>query len=337
LPDTRPGLNPRRLLRLMNAAIDRCQLDLTGRAVLTEAASGAYVVTPVLAAMAGADVCALAASTAYGSAAELRAITTELAGLAGVRARITFAEAKQASDVGVANIVTNSGQVRPIDAETIGCMKPGCVIPLMYEAWEFRSSDLDIEACRKHDILVAGTNEQHPAVDVFSYLGQMAVKQLHEAGIAVRGSRIALLCDNSFGPYIERELRQNAAEVITIPELAADALAPYCDAVVVAMLPGEEGAGLALTSSDARLIRYAARDTVVIQYWGDVDRAALAAEGLPVWPETAPAAGHMGVLPSAVGPDAIVRLQSGGLKVGEVLARGLHKASPEDLAFIQLL
>ena len=337
MPDTRPGLNPRRLLRLMNAAVDRCQLDLTGRTVVTEAASGAYVVTPVLAAMAGADVCALAASTAYGSAAELRALTTELAGLAGVSDRIAFASAKRASDVGAADIVTNSGQVRPIDAEMVSSMKPGCVIPLMYESWEFRSSDLDIEACRKHDILVAGTNEQHPAVDVFSYLGQLAIKQLHEAGIPVRASRIALLCDNSFGPYIERELRQNAAEVITVPKLAAGALAPYCDAIVVAMLPGEEGKEPALTSGDARLIRDVAPDTVVIQYWGDVDRAALAAENLPVWPETAPAAGHMGVLPSAVGPDAIVRLQAGGLKVGEVLARGLDNASPEDMAFIQLL
>jgi hypothetical protein len=30
-------------------------------------------------------------------------------------------------------------------------------------------------------------------------------------------------------------------------------------------------------------------------------------------------------------------LQAGGLKVGEVLARGLDNASPEDMAFIQLL
>jgi hypothetical protein len=39
--DTRPGLDPRRLIRLMTAAIDRCSLDLTGLTVLTEAASGA--------------------------------------------------------------------------------------------------------------------------------------------------------------------------------------------------------------------------------------------------------------------------------------------------------
>ena len=37
----RPGLNACRLVALMQAAIERCQLDLSGRTVLTEAASGA--------------------------------------------------------------------------------------------------------------------------------------------------------------------------------------------------------------------------------------------------------------------------------------------------------
>ena len=79
-PDTRPGLDPRRLIRLMSTAIDRCSLDLSGLTVLTEAASGAYVVTPVLAAMAGADVYALAAGTAHASSEEIQKLTVELPG-----------------------------------------------------------------------------------------------------------------------------------------------------------------------------------------------------------------------------------------------------------------
>ena len=64
---------------------------------------------------------------------------------------------------------------------------------------------------------------------------------------------------------------------------------------------------------------------------------ALVGAGVPVWPASAPRAGHMGILPSAVGPEPIVRLQTGGLKAGQVLARGLDAATAEDLAFIQLL
>jgi hypothetical protein len=318
----------------MRTAINDCALDLSGLTVLTEAANGPYVVTPVLAAMAGADVHAVAAATSYASAGELRMITGELANLAGVAGQITFADGKQDARVAVADIVTNSGQVRPIDARMISLMKPGAVIPLMYESWEYRHSDLDLDACRAHGIPVAGTNEQHPAVNVFSYLGQMAIKELHDAGIAVRGCRIAVLCGNGFEPYIVQELRGNGAEVVVATELTAGVADPFLDAVLVALLPGN-GAGI--TAEHAVLLRTLAPDAVVVQYWGDVDRAALAAEGVPAWPVPEPKRGHMGILPSAVGPEAIVRLQAGGLKVGQVLARGVENASDEELAFIQLL
>jgi hypothetical protein len=334
VPDDRPGLNAYRLLRLIRSAIKDCGLDLSGLTVLTEAANGPYVVTPVIAAMAGANVCALAAATSYASAEGLREVTGELAHLAGVAGKITFAGGKQDAPVAAADIITNSGQVRPIDARMVSAMKPGAVVPLMYESWEYRQSDLDLDACRARGILVAGTNERHPAVNVFSYLGQMAIKQLHDAGIAVRGCRIAVLCGNEFEPYVVRELLGNEAEVVVATELTADLIEPFLDAVLVALLPGS---GLGFTAEHAVLLRKVAPDAVVVQYWGDVDRGALAAEGVPVWPAREPKAGHMGVLPSAVGPEAIVRLQAGGLKVGEVLARGIENASPEDLAFIQLM
>ena len=208
-----PGLDPRRLVRLMVAAIDRCQLDLAGRTVLTEAASGAYAVTPVIAALAGADVYALARTSAYATARDLVAGTKDLAKLAGITARIEMVGEKSQEVVAAADIVTNSGLVRPIDAATIAQMKPSSVIPLMYESWEYRPSDVDLGACHDRGIAVAGTNEAHPAVDVFSYLGLMAVKQLHDAGVAVHGSRIVLLCDNSFGPFIGTSLRDAGADV----------------------------------------------------------------------------------------------------------------------------
>ena len=60
------------------------------------------------------------------------------------------------------------------------------------------------------------------------------------------------------------------------------------------------------------------------QFWGDIDRASLASAGVAVWPERAPATGHMGVLPSSLGAEPVVRLQAGGLKVGELLSRGVR-------------
>ena len=174
----------------MSAAIDRCGLDLSGFTVLTEAATGPYVVTPVLAALAGADVFALANGTAYGSSEDIRKLTTDVAEQAGVAHRIQLIHGKDHSSIGAADIVTNSGQVRPIDAKMVANMKSGSAVPLMYESWEYRKSDVDVKACRSRGIAVAGTNERHPSIDVFSFLGQMAIMLLHEAGIEVRGSQI---------------------------------------------------------------------------------------------------------------------------------------------------
>jgi hypothetical protein len=328
-----PGFNPQRLMRLVEEAVHRCALDLQGAVVLTEAASGAYVVTPVLAAMAGADhVFALTRSTRYGTVAEICAQTEHLAELAGVRGRVSVVTEKTGELVARADIVTNSGHVRPIDSTTAGWMKPTAVIPLMYEAWELRPADIDLDACHRRGIRLAGTNERHPAVDVFSYLGVMAVKLLLDAGVAVYGSRILVLCDNPFAPYIERGLAGAGAHVhlhSTLP--GALAAGGVFDAVLVALQPGVDPV---IDMNGAALLAERWPGAVIAQYWGDVDRAALADAGAPVWPEQAPSLGHMGILPSGVGPEPIVRLQAGGLKVGEVLLRGEPVRQPGEPSWI---
>jgi hypothetical protein len=334
LSDHRPGLDPRRLTALMRAAIKRCRLNLTGRTVLTEAATGAYVVTPVLAAMAGASVYALASATRYGTESEIEEATGSLARTAGVADRVQLVYKKDSFPIDMVDVVTNSGQVRPIDAAMIAQLKPGAVIPLMYESWEYRSADVDLEACHSRGILVAGTSERHPAVDMFSFLGLMALRQLNDAGIAVYGSHIVLLCDNAFGPCIGSFLESCGATVSMERQLNAQALRPQPDAVVLALQPGS---GLVFTAADAGLLRDDAAGTALVQFWGDADRTALARAGVPVWPVQEPAAGHMAVLPSAIGPEPIVRLQAGGLKVGEVLARGLGRATAEECALVQPL
>jgi hypothetical protein len=329
--DRRPGLDRRRLTDLMRAAIDRCQLDLSGLTVLTEAASGAYIVTPVIAAMAGATVRAVTRSTRYGSADEIRAATLDLAG--DVANRIEIADARNLDFVRQADIVTNSGHVRPINAEMIAAMKPGAVLSLMYEAWEYRPDDLDLQACRDRQVLVAATNERHPNVDVFSFLGPMAVRLMHEAGVSAYRGSVLLLCDNPFRPFIESGLRAAGATVETV-ERVADARGGAFDAIVVSLTPG---ADVVLNAADARLIARRWPGAVVTQFWGDIDRAALAAEGVPVWRAEPPHAGHMGILLSDLGPEPIVRLQTGGLKAAEALWRQAAGQPNVDLAYVEVM
>jgi hypothetical protein len=331
-----PGLNNKRMLNLMRAAVERCRLDLRGSVVLTEAATGAYVVTPVLAAMAGATrVYAMTRDTRYGSAAQVTAGTMDLARLAECADRIEVVTELTPRIIGEADVVTNSGHVRPIDARFVSRMKPTAVIPLMYEAWELRDADLDLAACRARGIQLAGTNERIPQVDVFSYLGIMATKLLLDAGVSVYGSRILVLCDNPFAPFIERGLSGAYATVELAKDLesAVAGTGPF-DAVLVAMTPRKEPV---IDAGGVAAIAARWPGAVLAQYWGDVDRDAVAAAGLPVWPERAPHAGHMAILPSGVGPESIVRLQSGGLKVGEVLLRAARSGDRSGWEFVDEL
>jgi hypothetical protein len=314
-----PGFAPGRLLEIMRAAVAKSGLDLSGMTILTEAATGAYCVTPIIAALANASrVHAVTRPSRYGTVAEVERCTYELASLAGVKDRIEIITRIEDDVLARADIVTNSGHLRPIDRSIISKLPRHCVIALMFEAWEFRASDIDLPACRERAIPIVGVNERHPSVDVFSYLGPLCVNMLHEAGIAVYGSRIALLCDNDFGSFITRGLAGLGADVHSFSDVAA--LEPgHWDAVVLALRPGP---GPRIGAAGAAHIARVAPAATIGQLWGDADRAAIAAMGLGIWPPQAPPPGHMGVLLSAIGPEPVVRLQTGGLRAAEWVRRG---------------
>ncbi|WP_026733398.1 hypothetical protein [Fischerella sp. PCC 9605] len=330
-----PGFNPRRLVTLMQDGIQRCQLQLHGVTVLTEAATGAYAVTPVLAAMAGAEkVFAITRNSRYGTIEQAIAETKQLANLAGVSQAIEFITEKTKDIVAQADMITNAGHVRPIDAEMIAWMKPTAVIPLMYEAWEFRPEDVDLIACRQRGIKVAGINERHSAVDVFSFLGIMAIKLLLDAGVAVYTSNILLLCDNPFKPYIERGLINAGANLDSVANILEAPQNKTYDAILVALQPRPEPV---LSVTDAAAIAKYWPGAIIAQYWGDIERSAFLAHDIPIWPEVAPKPGHMGILPSGTGPEAAIRLATGGLKVGEVLLQPSLQSNDPAMEFVQLL
>lgn len=310
-------------------AVDRLQLDLRGRHVLTEAATGAYAVTPVISALAGAKVTALAKFTRYGTMDDARRETGQLAARLGVADRIRVVETLADRDIAGADIVTNSGHLRPLDASRVRHMKCGAVIPLMYESWELRLTDIDLAACRERGVMVAGTNERHPALAVFEYLGMLSVHGLLQCEVPVANCRLLVISDNDFGPFIARTLVGCGGEVeILTSNLEAyrnTGLLPRTvrkrsayDAVVLADRPGAIPS-VGLSGSCKYTPEQVGDFPCLVQIWGDVDRTSLT--DVRFYPEARPAAGHMGVLLSQLGPDPVVRLQAGGLKVGEVLAR----------------
>lgn len=330
------GFHPERLALLARQAVDRCRLDLGGRRVLTEAATGAYVSTAVVAALAGAEVTALTRSTRYGTAEQVQRWTHRVAVAAGVADAIEVVEDLSPALISEADVVTNSGHLRPLDESFIAHLTPGAAVPLMMEAWEIGAGreDVDLPALQHRGVSFAGTNERIPAVGVFDYLGVMAVKLLVDAGIAVHGTDLLLLCDNPFSDYISRTLQACGARVTVERSPAALAHCEPVDAVVLSLTPASTPR---LTRTHLESAARRMPGVVIAQFFGDVDRAAAADLSVPCWPDPAPAAGHMGVLPSDIGPEPIVRLQAGGLKVGQVLLTAEHERTEFDRGFLDVL
>ncbi|MBL7738578.1 MAG: hypothetical protein JNK14_05115 [Chitinophagaceae bacterium] len=325
--------------------VEALQLDLKGKTVLTEAASGAYVVTPLLAAIAGAKVYAFTKTTRYGTAEEIFANTQKFMNeCTGKKLDITLIDKLTPEIIAQADIITNSGHLRPLNEEKLQHAKDNVVIPLMYEAWEWRDADMDIHYIRKRGLRIGATNERHPEVDVFNYLGDMALKQIFDAGITPYKNKFVLICNNDFGPFIAKVVSKvcdglavidknenknrydfpNVEWIGNFPEVNVPAKYKDAEAVIFTAYPFDQTWIGENTSISIKQIKAEFNDPYILRYCGDADPAAMDKEGIRYFPAVVHS-GHMGVLPSAVGYDPIIRLQAGGLKAGEALLTGKHE------------
>lgn len=325
--------------------VETLKLNLKGKTVLTEAASGAYIVTPVIAALAGAKVFAFSKNTRYGKVEDIFSSTMELAKQFGkFPLDIQCTETLSPQIVAQADLITNSGHLRPLNESVLRHAKDGVVIPLMYEAWEWRDEDMDIDYIKRRGFQIGATNERHPDIDVFSYLGDMAMKQIFDAGICPYKNKFVLLCNNDFGPYIARVLAKNCDGLAVIdkdehqdrynedeidwiggfPNLNLPQSYRNAEAVLFTAYPfNETWIG---EDSPIRIeqIQSQLADPFILRYAGDLDETLLQNRGVRFFPLHVQS-GHMAILPSAIGFDPIIRLQSGGLKAGEAMLTGQYE------------
>lgn len=343
------------LIDKLRKRVESLNLNLEGKVVLTEAATGAYVVTPILAALAGAKVFAFAKTTRYGTADEVFDKTKKVYQDCNHSLDITFIDSITPEVVAQSDIITNSGHLRPLNKEKLQHAKDDVVIPLMYEAWEWRDADMDIEYIRQRNFKVGATNERHPEVDVFNFLGDMAVKQIFDAGLCLYKNKFILISNNDFGPHIAKVVAkmcdsigvidkpenrhkyqfENVEWIGTFPEVRIPAKYKDAEAVIFTAYPfddiwiGDNHQPISLED-----IRSGLYHPYILRYAGDVDTKVLDAAGIRYFPEDVPP-GHMGILPSAIGYDPIIRLQAGGLKVGEALISGNYHHN--NISILELL
>jgi len=330
---------------LAHAAIAALDLDLRGLTVLTEAATGPFSLTASLAALAGAErVYILARSGPHGSVDQAVSETVSAAAVFRCSERVTVLASRDDPRVGEADLITNLRGVRPLDKLFIARLKPTAVIPLMFESWEFRPDDLDLPACRARGIIVLGTNESDPRVDVLSYVGPVVLKLLLEAGIELLHSKVLVLGSGVFAEIASSSLRSAGAEVhnfrVTdcgqLTESKSRNILGSADALLVAehvdrmLLIGEKRGLDPITVAEAN------PGLVVVHLAGNVDRKSVVDAGLTAYPTVFAPPGYMSVTTAYCGPAPLIRLHCAGLKVGEIAARarraGLSPAAAETQA-----
>ena len=335
--DRFPG---RQILRLIRRAIERHRLDLTGLRVLTEAGVGYRRVTPVIAALAGADkVYAVGRDSVRSARKDAERQTAYLAALAGVQDRMQLLPTRLQAPLTTVDVITDLPGVRPIDESIVRNVCETAAVTLMCGVAHWRAGDVDVATCRRLSIAVAGVDED--AVDVYRYLPMEAVWGLLQLGVEVVGATILVAGDGPACGKVTRGLAQAGARVLVAApegagrislcggEKAGDGLG---DAAARGRLAEADGLVLCPAQPDRRTIgagawmdaaelAATAPHLAVVSLAGECDRRSLSGAGLRGWPGAGDPA------PGDLLPQPLLELHTAGLKVGEALTRARRRGS----------
>jgi hypothetical protein len=306
------------------------ELDLSGMKVLTEAGSGPFLYSSIIAAVAGArGVVAIAPDSQYGTHGETRNGLRKTCAEVGIaEQRINVVASREDVPVGM-DVILNLGFVRPIDRTLLTKASSRAVVSYMCEAWEYRHDDLDLKACRELAIPVSGVNENFQGLGVFDACGQLAIKMLFEAGIEVAGCRIGVVSKDPFGVVIEKALTNSDASVVAVRDVCTltDPSLENMDALVVASYGGELDVfdGSRVTPQRLRQLN---PDIVLVQFAGCFDPVPFIRAGVKVFPGIALPPYRMAKTLASLGIRPVLALHALGLKVGELLFRSKNFGSP---------
>lgn len=300
-------------------SINKFNLDLNNKTVLTEAATGNYVVTPVIAAVAGADVIAFTRDSRYGSVKDVLCQTEQLSNVFHVKDKIKITTDLNHIPLDSIDVLTNTGFLRPINAELIDRLSSCCVIPLMYEPWEFRKEDLDLDACAKKGIKVYGTDENDPRLKTMDYIGYIILYFLLNEKISpLSQPHILLLGNKRFIEPVYNILKNNGYTVKKIDDYNSplkDDVRLF-DVIILlehkrdSLLIGDESAFISSDSINP--------ETLLIHIAGNVSIKGTHYKCIPDNPALF---GNMSFTCDYIDSTAVIDLHTAGLKVAEGMIR----------------
>ena len=313
--------NDYRAVRIIRKTIEFLNLDLNPYVVLTEVGSHNYIYTPIIPLLAGAKkVYAWTGDSPYGKGELIADSCLEIAKFLGVEERLEFSvNKKNNKHVRMADMITNSGFVRPIDKAFLENAKRNIVVPLMFEAWELRSQDIDIQACTEKSVWVAGTWESHPKIRVFDYIKELTLKLLFEAGFEISGNNFIVWSSDHFGQKAKEVLTCNDAESVVLTSNYDELLSNIKDIDAVLLFDYHEtrdyfGPDGIFNLAELKNIN---SHFAVIHLFGNVNVKYLREKEIEAYPDKKGNASSMTFTLAYLGLLPVIRLLTAGFKVGQ--------------------
>jgi len=320
-----------RAIKCIENTISELSLNLSGMSVLTEVGSGPYMLTPLIAAIGGADrVYSIGKDSRFGTADELYKTLREYTESIGVDDKVFFSSKVTKEFAENSNIVTNLGFVRPINDSFLKFLPKDSMVSLMWEPWEFRENDIDLNACKKRHIPVVATNERDPRLNIFKYVGLTVLKLLFESEIEVFKSKVLIVGSGEFLKETAEVLKDNRSNVhvLIVDEKYHENSKTVMtkvnsfDAVVLVehhskqLLIGDYGLSVDwINSAESQLIHLC----------GNVDYRQCNDLKLSRQPAIEVSPGYMTVATDYVGARPVIDLHAAGLKVGQEVIEALRK------------
>ena len=201
-----------RAIKIIKKALIDLQLDLCGKVILTELGSNDFLFTPLIPILANANkVYAFVKDSKYGKAEDLKKeFELHFADFEGIEKIQIFCNNLPNFCIKEADIITNSAHLRPLNASKLSLAQKNVVIPIMYEAWELRDGEIDLDFCRKNSIPLGGTNESYELTNVFNYVKVLGLKLALNAGYEIIENEIFIWSNDSFGEMLNQSQYLNA-------------------------------------------------------------------------------------------------------------------------------
>ena len=334
--DRDPGTSFRdaRLVRLARDAVERMRIDLRVSRVLTEAATGPFASTALIAALGCADeVVAVTRDLPWGTASEAIGAVRRLVQHSGIEARIRFHEGDARDVAAGCDVVTNLGFVRPIDRATVEALGANAAVALMWEPWEFRAREIDLAALRG----ARGADHRDGRRSVcaaFDYLGPTVARLLLDGGIEVMRSHLLVLGSEPFGHAVASWLAAAGAvvakaDVESWASAIVEAPMPF-DALIV--VEHRDHGSIVDARHGAALNVMCRSGSPIARICGVVDRGVLRAHDVALLPDVDIEAGFMAVTTAHIGPRPVVDLHAAGLKAASLVVKARQAGASRDEA-----